>query len=157
MKIFVLFLGIVVLLSFVFVGCGIIPSQNEGIRKDSVLHLKTKNGEYVFDVEIADSFSERREGLMRRSFLGEKAGMFFVFEVPKVENFWMKNTLIPLDIIYFDENYRVVHIVKNAQPCEEDKCPSFSSVYPVKYVLEINGGLSDRLGIDVGDFAYLDV
>jgi len=152
MKKFIMFLlGVLIVIGVA--GCGMLNGWNG----DSVFHLNTQNGEQKFDVKIADTFSDRRTGLMHVDSMPENAGMLFVFEESRVESFWMKNTLIPLDIIYMDSHYRIVHIVKDVQPCNVDKCPSFSSVYPVKYVLEINGGLCDKLGIDVSNVGYLDV
>lgn len=105
----------------------------------------------VFEVDIADDTEERQQGLMFVEEMKDNKGMIFVYDKPRNLAFWMKNTLIPLDIIYIGENYRVVSIAKNAQPCENDPCKSYSSNVEAQYVLEINGGLSDEYGIEVGD------
>ncbi len=99
-------------------------------------------------VEVANTPAERETGLMYRNHLDEAAGMLFVFRTPDVQSFWMKNTEIPLDMIFADADRRVVWIVAKAQPY---------STYPVgpatasQYVLEVNGGFAEDHGIEVGD------
>ena len=80
-------------------------------------------------------------------------GMFFIFESEGTYPFWMKNTLIPLDIIWIDNRNKIVYIAENAQPCPASTliCPSISPLGNAKYVLEINGGLCQALGIKAGD------
>ena len=100
-----------------------------------------------FFVEIASTPETRTKGLMFRKNLPENKGMFFVFEKSEVLSFWMKNTLIPLDIIFLDRDKKIINIKKMALPCAKDPCPLFSSVAPAEYVLEIGGGLSDKFGV----------
>ena len=107
--------------------------------------------DYCFKVKIADTPQERARGLMYKTSLKENEGMLFVFNKPGIYGFWMKNTLIPLDIIWLDENYKVVHVKENAQPCLNENCPIFKNSMPAKYILEINSGLSKKLGIEIGD------
>ncbi len=78
-------------------------------------------------------------------------GMLFIFPNEQMRSFWMKNTRIPLDIFYFDAEYRLVSVVKGAKPCRTVQCPDYPSSGPAKYVLELNAGVADRLGVDVGD------
>ncbi|MGB9926793.1 MAG: DUF192 domain-containing protein [Methanosarcina sp.] len=105
-----------------------------------------------FSVEIASTQAQKEHGLMNREYLAPNSGMLFVFNDKGGYSFWMKNTLIPLDIIWIDSNYEIIYIQKNAQPCPSDYyCPSFGPGKNASYVLEINGGLSDKYGIDVGD------
>lgn len=100
-----------------------------------------------FDIEIADVVQERNKGLMfRRKMLPER-GMLFLFEFPEPQSFWMRNTYIPLDIIYIDDQLTVVSIQKNCRILNDTPLPSGK---PAQYVLEINGGLSDKLGIAPG-------
>jgi uncharacterized membrane protein (UPF0127 family) len=115
--------------------------------------INTGKGEVEYSMEIADSFEERKEGLMFRTNLPEKHGMFFVFEKPQQLTFWMKNTLIPLDMIFLDANYKVAHIEKNTQPCKVADCPVYKSVKNAQYVLEVNAGESDKFGVKEGDQA----
>ena len=112
------------------------------------------NGKNI-NVEIADSPEERARGLAYRDSLAEQTGMLFVFDNSSILRFWMKNTLIPLDIIYIDENKRIVTLMENALPCLLDPCEIYSSSSPAKYVLEINGGEADNLGIKEGDFVKI--
>lgn len=102
-------------------------------------------------VEIADTPDKQTLGLMFRNSLEQKTGMLFIFSEPQVLYFWMKNTLIPLDMIFIDENGKIIRIERNAQPCETEPCKTYSSVEPARYVLEINGVESDKLGVKEGD------
>lgn len=121
-----------------------------------VVVLTADGGERAYDVEIADTFEERRKGLMFRESMGESAGMFFVFEVADIKGFWMKNTLIPLDMIFIDEDYKVLNVAKNVQPCKKDPCESYRSVGPAKYVLEVNAGEADKWAIGPGAVVTLN-
>lgn len=100
-----------------------------------------------FDVEMAQTSEERAKGLMFRESMPENHGMLFVFEEDAPRSFWMKNTLIPLDMIFIDGNMTVVD-VKNAVPCKEDPCSTYSA--HGTYVLEINAGLAEKYGIKAG-------
>ncbi|MEO0915995.1 MAG: DUF192 domain-containing protein [Pseudomonadota bacterium] len=104
-------------------------------------------GQARFSVEVADSPSERSLGLMHREDMPRSAGMLFVYERPQPVAFWMRNTLIPLDMIFMDETGTVQHVHENAIPLDETAIPGGESI---QYVLEINGGLSGRLGISAG-------
>jgi uncharacterized membrane protein (UPF0127 family) len=112
-------------------------------------------GNNCFFVEVASTAGEREHGLMSRTQLDVDKGMLFVFEKEEVYPFWMKNTLIPLDMLWIDSNYRVVYIERNALPCASDPCPVFNPGKKAKYVLEINGGLSDKIGIKEGDLVNI--
>ena len=105
-------------------------------------------GDAPFSVEIAISEEERAKGLMNRESLAKDSGMWFVFPSMVQEKFWMKNTLIPLDLIFVDENMKVVYIIENA-PAESTEL--LSSSVPYKYVLEIAGGSVEEKGIEVDD------
>lgn len=100
------------------------------------------------DIELALTDYEIQTGLMYRKSLGKTEGMLFVFEEEAPHSFYMKNTLIPLDIIFIDESLKIVHIHRNADPLNESGIPSEG---PVQYVLEINAGLSDLWQLGVGD------
>ncbi len=102
------------------------------------------------EVEIADTSEERIRGLMFRKSLGQKEGMFFVFPQEGFKGFWMKNTYIPLDIIFISEDLKVSSVVKDARPCKGDHCNTYKSEYPVKYALEVNSGFADQYGIVKG-------
>ncbi|WP_299254988.1 DUF192 domain-containing protein [uncultured Aquimarina sp.] len=105
----------------------------------------------ALDIEIADNEYERETGLMYRKSMEEKKGMLFVQENFRPQSFYMKNTLIPLDIIYIDDKFRIVSFQKNAKPLDETSLPSGK---PAKYILEINAGLSNQWNLKVGDSIY---
>ncbi len=101
-------------------------------------------------VEVAESQDEITKGLMYREELGENEGMLFIFQDEKERTFWMKNMLIPLDMIFLDSEKNIVQIVKNAEPCTESLCPLYSSQFLSKYVIEVNSGFADKPNIQVG-------
>ena len=100
-----------------------------------------------FSVEIADTDAERAHGLMNREKLAKSAGMLFVYDTPRRAGFWMKNTLIPLDMIFADAAGAVTRVHSNAKPLDTT---SIDGGDGVAFVLEINGGLAKRLGIAAG-------
>lgn len=101
-------------------------------------------------VELALDSRAQAEGLMYRESMPEARGMLFLFPQTQFLSFWMKNTLIPLDIIYIAEDGEVVDIVQ-AEPCRTSRCPSYPAKAPGKYVLELNKGVAEKLGLKVGD------
>ncbi|MBI2664397.1 DUF192 domain-containing protein [Candidatus Woesearchaeota archaeon] len=105
---------------------------------------------YEFEVELPKTQEEFRQGLMFRESLAADRGMLFVFPDSAQRSFWMKNTLIPLDIIFIDEKF-VIRKIHQAAPCAAEPCPTYQSGVPVKYVLEINGNLTKHYGIAEGD------
>lgn len=107
------------------------------------------NGNKI-DVEIADEPQEQSTGLMNRESLGENNGMLFIFDNEQVRNFWMKNTLMPLDMLFISKDLVIVDIIE-AEPCREDPCGIYSGKEPAKYVLEVNKGYSYRKNIYKGD------
>jgi uncharacterized protein len=102
------------------------------------------------DVEIASTDDERVRGLQSRPSLGSDQGMLFVFPSPGKHSFWMKNTLIALDIIWMDHARRVVYIEENARPCKIAPCPAYVPPEDALYVLELNGNSAGALGIKKG-------
>lgn len=117
--------------------------------KDTELSLY-KNGNLlkIIDIEIADTFEKRSLGLMYRTSMKENQGMLFIFPEEEMRSFYMKNTIIPLDIIYLNKDKEIINVIKNARPFDETSLPSEK---PAQYVLEISGGLSDKWGIEAGD------
>ena len=110
-----------------------------------------------FDVELALKPEEQKRGLMFIEHLDLNKGMLFVFKKEGKYSFWMKNTLIPLDIIWINKNKEVVFISENTQPCKESSCFSIKPSENAKYVLEINGGISKKIGLIIGDKIDLDI
>lgn len=109
-------------------------------------------GTQRFSVEVADDHDERSRGLMFRDAMPSDHGMLFVHDREQPLAYWMKNTRIPLDILYFDAERRLVSIQRGVPPCSAgDRCPNYPSEGPAKYVLELNAGRSDALGLERGD------
>ena len=116
-----------------------------------MLHIKKADSDSIIktiDIEIADNEYETQTGLMYRNELKRNHGMLFMFPDVDFRSFYMKNTRISLDIIYIDESKTIVSFQKNAKPFDETSLPSDA---PAKYVLEINGGLSDAWKLTIGD------
>jgi len=88
---------------------------------------------------------------MGRRFLLPNHGMLFIFELQAVQRVWMKNTLLPLDIIFISKQGFVVSYLKNLQPCKRLTCPVYDSVRYAKYMLEVNAGVIDRAKIRIGE------
>ena len=112
------------------------------------LDVLTHHGARHFTVEIADTPARQERGLMFRRHLDAGRGMLFDFHNPQTVSFWMKNTLIPLDIIFIDADGRIEAIAANAKPMSEDLIPSGG---PILAVLELRGGRATEIGAEVGD------
>ena len=105
-----------------------------------------------FSIEVADTEDLRERGLMFRRELAPDQGMLFIHDEASPIAYWMKNTYIPPDILYFDEQKKLVSAQLNVQPCgEQEQCPIYPSAGPAKYVLEINAGLAEQLKLKPGD------
>ena len=126
-----------------FNGFSFLPSFN-----NSKVTIK----EQTFDVELAKDDKKKQVGLSNRKSLDTKKGMLFIFEQKGKYSFWMKDTQIPLDIIYIDDN-KIVHIVRNAPPQKgsNGQLPIYTPPLNANFVLEINGGLSDKYDFKSGD------
>jgi len=105
--------------------------------------VKTK-----FNIEFAETDYETQTGLMYRKGMDDDQGMLFIFPDQRMHSFYMKNTEFPLDIIYIKDDLKIASFQENAQPLNET---GLSSQVPIKYVLEINGGLAQELGLSIGD------
>lgn len=115
--------------------------------QEDTVYLKGDFGEARFTVEIADDAAERAQGLMHRDSMPSAAGMLFVYQKPQAMSFWMRNTLIELDMLFIDPTGVVQHIHHRAQPLDET--PIFGGEN-LTHVLEINGGLARRMGLTIG-------
>ncbi len=120
-------------------------------KKEGQLTLSKSNGTTLktLNIEIADDDYQRQTGLMYRTTMKPLEGMLFIFPNQAPRSFYMKNTLLALDIIYIDSSKKVVSIQKNATPLNETSLPSEG---PAQYVLEINAGLSEAWKLEKGDF-----
>jgi len=110
--------------------------------KDKFIKIFLPDGK-VITTELAVTDEERQRGLMFREKILPDQGMLFVFEQEDFYPFWMKNTLIALDILWLDKDRRIVHIERNVPPCKADPCPSYSPQRPGLYVLELAPGAAD--------------
>ena len=110
-----------------------------------------------YRVEIADDDAERARGLMFREHMARDAGMLFIHEGEAPRSYWMMNTRIPLDILYFDDALRLVAQRRDTPPCPpRQPCPSYPSGVPARFVLELNAGEAARLGLAPGAKLELD-
>ncbi|MFI4970420.1 MAG: DUF192 domain-containing protein [Lysobacterales bacterium] len=115
--------------------------------KGASVELKGKS----YSIEIAETDAAREHGLMDRPGMAADHGMLFVFQDDTPRSFWMKNTKIALDMLFFDADRRLVSVQHAAQPCVADPCPPYSSGAPARYVLELNAGQASKLGLAPGD------
>ena len=113
--------------------------------------------ENCFFVELAKSSAEQEKGLMNRTELAQNKGMLFIFDKEGMYPFWMKNTLIPLDMIWIDDARKVVFIAQNVQPCKTLICPTTSPSAKAKYVLEVNAGICQKIGLQAGDEVKISI
>jgi uncharacterized membrane protein (UPF0127 family) len=122
-------------------------AEVEALRRDALV-IVSPSGRHRFEVEIAETPADRARGLMFRTELTPDAGMLFDFKEEREVAFWMRNTLIPLDMLFIEKSGRIAHIARNATPLSEELVPSRAVV---RYVLEIPGGRAAELDIKVGD------
>jgi hypothetical protein len=115
---------------------------------ETIIVYSAKNSELCrFEVDIAATPEEQARGLMFRKAMGDHEGMFFIFARDETRHFWMRNTLIPLDMIFINSKFSVVDIHRNAQPLDETL---ITSRKPARYVLELNAGKAETCGIKNG-------
>lgn len=122
------------------------PADEHSVHEDIVLSVYGDKAAINYAgvqiiAEVARTKDERTEGLMNRDSLPYNGGMLFIFDSEDRYSFWMKNTKIPLDIIWISADDKVVHIERNAQPCTTPICERFTPTRPAKYVLETNPGV----------------
>ena len=129
------------------------------VRAEGVDNNGNNNSSFVARVfvEVRDDTEEHMRGLMFRQHLPWNAGMLFAYNSEEPRAFWMKNTLIPLDMIFVDDNSEIVDIIENVPPCEQDPCPVYPSEQPAQYVLEVNAGFVQQNAVQVGDRLVSDV
>jgi len=108
-----------------------------------------------YALELALTPEDQAQGLMYRENLPERTGMLFVFPEDAPHHFWMKNTMIPLDMIWMDASGRVVYVSANTPPCRADPCPTYGPDGNVRMVLEIAGGMAAKEGVTAGSVIVL--
>lgn len=126
----------------------VVPMASNGACQTNRLTIVGAATHVIFTVEIADTAQARAQGLMYRKHMPKFTGMLFVYNEPQSVSFWMKNTYIPLDMLFINEFGIITKIHKNAQPHNLASIFGGNSVFAV---LEINGGIADKLGIQPGD------
>ena len=104
----------------------------------------------VYRLELARTAEEVQQGLMFRESLPAKTGMLFLFGQPSVHTFWMKNTMIPLDIVWLEAGGKVLFVSADTPPCKADPCPTYGPTTPAVNVLELAGGMAKKEKIEVG-------
>ena len=119
-------------------------------KSENAVFIDNGKEKIKVNVEIADNAEEMATGLMFRQFLDDNKGMLFVFERENIYSFWMKNTLIPLDMIWISDGMKIVDI-RHAEPCKEDPCVNYRPAGTAKYVLEVNGNFTIKNHIAIGD------
>jgi len=146
MKTAVALIGLCVFTAFI-VGCGERLQQSTSPRPLEEFQLLSPDGSTVpLQVEVARKPADHARGLMFREELPDGQGMLFVFEQPRILNFWMKNTPIPLDVIFFDVEGQFVSF-ETMIPCENDPCPQYASEAPAVYALEVAAGFVEEHGV----------
>jgi uncharacterized protein len=125
------------------------PAQPAPVQTPSGPRVILPDG-FAVSVEIANTAELRAQGLMFRDEVKPGAGMIFFFAEDDVYPFWMKNTLVPLDMIWIDANRRAVHVKAHVPPCKVEDCPSYDPGVPARYVLELAGGEAAKHGLAAG-------
>ena len=136
------------------VACG--SAEPSGPIVTAGLSIRTDGGPVSLEVQVADTPTERASGLMGRESLTPYDGMAFVWGEPIVSSFWMKDTLIPLSIAFWDEAGRIISII-DMEPCTEAPCPSYGPGEPFVGAVEVGQGTLETRGVEVGDRVELTV
>ena len=119
--------------------------------KSSNIRRRVCIKDYCVKAEVVDNEVSRERGLMSRDRLGQDQGMLFIFEKSGICSIWMKNMLLPLDIIWISQERKIVYFTENAQPCSSDPCPVFTPLNPARYVLEVNSGFIKSHRLHIGE------
>ena len=152
-KIAALIILVIAAFYFIFTNLRKSPTNNDEeymFRKDGELTFLESSGAALtkIDIQISQTEYDRELGLMFRKSMAENQGMLFIFPDVQVRSFWMRNTVIPLDMIFIDSIKTILNIAKNTTPYSDN---SYTSTGPAKYVLEVNGGFADRHQIRQGE------
>lgn len=162
----ILSLGGIFIISMALLGCKSVPAISPGNNASSPMSqaspetttlgqmlpisAQVKVADQVIQLEVARTLDEQAMGLMYRSKLDANRGMLFSFNPPRPVNFWMKNVLINLDMVFLQNN-EVVAVASNVPPCKEEPCVTYGPQEPVDQVIELRGGRANELGIKPGD------
>jgi uncharacterized membrane protein (UPF0127 family) len=126
------------------------PFNEPQFTKEGELTFFNKNNNKIItiDIEIPDTPEEKRRGLMYRHVMADTEGMLFIHGMARYRFFWMKNTYIPLDMIFVDEEMQIVKIEENTKPLSEER---IRVPRETQYTIEVNAGFCDKHGIEIGD------
>ena len=141
-----MFIFLVILFIFIVYHLFNIMTVQTVVEKDKVVCLNSR----CFNVDVAETAVERERGFMFRKELDNNEGMLFVFPTSEKYGFWMKNTLIPLDIIWIDKNWIIIDVKEKAENCYS-KCQIYYPKKDIKYVLELNSGIFEKYNFSIGD------
>jgi len=149
----ILILAVIISLYFIFIKK---PSEPQFKKEGEVTFYKILNRHFVkkVDIEVANNYDERMQGLMYRTKMDEDNGMLFIFEYPDIKSFWMKNTILPLDIMFIDSIGVIDTIYRHTTPYSEKLVWSRKKV---QFVVEMNTGWSDKNGVNEGDLIEFKV
>jgi hypothetical protein len=145
-KFLTLIIVIVAIISYKFYHDNL--DKNPDFKMSKVTFLKNDKAYFDLEVKVANTPATREKGLMFVSELAKNKGMLFIYDNIKVVRMWMKNTFISLDMIFIDENFVIKHISKGTMPGSLNQ---ISSIVPVKYVIEVNAGVTDKYKININD------
>lgn len=141
---------ILMALVFLFTGCSWFGGDANAENYNEVV-FKTDTGDHKFYVEVADDSEKRQLGLMHRESMDDDKGMIFIYPEEQKVAFWMKNTLIPLDMIFMDDDFEVIDYFTDVPPCEADPCSHYVPTKNPKYIVELNAGKISEIGLKRGD------
>lgn len=146
----------IALLFFIFFNTvllsGCFEAESQPILEREAFVFKTQQGAvHVFNLEVADTLDEQMNGLMHRTSLEDDEGMVFPVEIPRIFNMWMRDTKIPLDMLFVDERGEITHVHWEAQPLSDEV---ITHAHPAKAVFELKGGVSLEKDINPGDFVF---
>ena len=131
-----------------YIAAGLLLAASAARSAEATLEIDTASGPHKYNVEIADNEASREHGLMQRRQMEANHGMLFEFPERAPVTFWMKDTYLPLDMLFIDADGTVKRVVLRATPMSEDMIPSGA---PVTGVLELNAGQADAIAVKVGD------
>jgi uncharacterized membrane protein (UPF0127 family) len=134
----------------IFLSAGPAFAGSGAVQKEQALRKIIFPTGATIQAEVADTGEKRERGLMFRESLGQDRGMLFIFDRPDVYRFWMKNCRIALDMIWLDQNKRIVSLTSNAPPCLGDPCPSYQPAGKALYVIETVAGFANENGLRPG-------
>ena len=141
---------ILLILSLILFSCK--ENSTKDIVKAVIHDVETKTDSFEMELEIAKTYEERAKGLMYRRELADNHGMLFIFDKPELHQFWMKNTPLSLDIVWFDKNMNVIEIVNSATPFSEEPVGGHKESM---FVLEVKAGVGKKLNLSIGDTLVL--